>query len=60
MIYFFFHPCIRQTLKGPDDTVYAGGVFEVDIVIPNDYPFSPPKMKFITKGLHKILTCALS
>jgi ubiquitin-conjugating enzyme (huntingtin interacting protein 2) len=22
----------------------------VDIVIPEDYPFSPPKMKFITKG----------
>ncbi len=39
-----------QTLKGPDDTPYAGGVFEVDIVIPADYPFSPPKMKFITKG----------
>lgn len=37
-------------MKGPDDTPYAGGIFEVDINIPNDYPFSPPKMKFITKG----------
>jgi ubiquitin-conjugating enzyme (huntingtin interacting protein 2) len=40
---------LRKTLKGPDDTPYAGGIFEVDIVIPAEYPFSPPKMKFITK-----------
>jgi ubiquitin-protein ligase len=38
------------TIKGPDNTPYDGGVFQVDIVIPNEYPFSPPKMKFITKG----------
>eukprot|EP00388_Colpodella_angusta_P025346 GDKK01002345.1.p1 GENE.GDKK01002345.1~~GDKK01002345.1.p1 ORF type:complete len:195 (-),score=32.36 GDKK01002345.1:99-683(-) len=43
---------LTGTLKGPDDTPYAGGVFEVDIVIPEDYPFSPPKMKFITKVWH--------
>ena len=33
-------------LNGPADT----GIFKVDIVIPSDYPFSPPKMRFITKG----------
>jgi ubiquitin-protein ligase len=27
-----------------------GGVFRIDISIPADYPFSPPKMKFVTKG----------
>lgn len=37
------------TLRGPDDTPYARGTFEVDIIIPEDYPFTPPKMKFITK-----------
>lgn len=37
-------------MKGPADTPYAGGVFQVDIKIPSDYPFSPPKMKFLTKG----------
>jgi hypothetical protein len=42
-------PC--QVLNGPADTPYAGGIFKVDIVIPTDYPFSPPKMRFITKGL---------
>mmetsp|Transcript_59744 Transcript_59744/g.105076 ORF Transcript_59744/g.105076 Transcript_59744/m.105076 type:complete len:195 (-) Transcript_59744:53-637(-) len=43
---------LTGTLKGPDDTPYAGGVFEVDIIIPDDYPFSPPKMKFVTKVWH--------
>ena len=30
--------------------LYTGGIFQVDIVIPPDYPFNPPKMKFITKS----------
>lgn len=38
------------TITGPDNTAYDGGVFKVDINIPNEYPFAPPKMKFITKG----------
>jgi ubiquitin-conjugating enzyme (huntingtin interacting protein 2) len=29
-----------------------GGKFVIDIVIPNEYPFSPPKMKFITPIYH--------
>lgn len=39
-------------LNGPVDTPYSGGVFRVDINIPTDYPFGPPKMKFITKLWH--------
>ena len=34
------------------DTCYTGGIFIVDIVIPADYPFKPPKMKFDTKIWH--------
>lgn len=34
------------------DTPYEGGIFQVDIVIPPDYPFKPPKMKFDTKIWH--------
>lgn len=37
---------------GPKDTVYEGGTFIVDIEIPGDYPFKPPKMKFLTKLWH--------
>lgn len=40
------------TIKGPGGTPYDGGVFEVDIVIPNQYPFEPPRMKFMTKIWH--------
>lgn len=43
---------LKGTLKGPEGTAYEGGVFEVDIVIPNAYPFEPPLMKFITKIWH--------
>jgi ubiquitin-conjugating enzyme (huntingtin interacting protein 2) len=43
---------LKGTLRGPDDTPYARGTFEVDIIIPDDYPFCPPKMKFITKVWH--------
>ena len=34
------------------DTPYEGGIFAVDIQIPAEYPFKPPKMKFDTKIWH--------
>ena len=40
------------TLTGPEGTCYEGGLFVVDIVIPQAYPFEPPKMKFETKLWH--------
>ncbi len=39
-------------INGPKGTVYEGGVFAVDIHIPDAYPFEPPKMKFTTKIWH--------
>lgn len=36
-------PCRHQ-----DETPYEGGWYEVDIIIPDAYPFEPVKMKFIT------------
>ncbi len=35
----------RGSIAGPSDTPYAGGRFLIDIVIPPQYPFEPPKMK---------------
>jgi len=43
---------LQGTIKGPDSTPYDGGTFVVDIVIPDGYPFEPPKMKFMTKIWH--------
>eukprot|EP01029_Cantina_marsupialis_P028748 TRINITY_DN777960_c0_g1_i1.p1 TRINITY_DN777960_c0_g1~~TRINITY_DN777960_c0_g1_i1.p1 ORF type:complete len:194 (+),score=54.84 TRINITY_DN777960_c0_g1_i1:58-639(+) len=39
-------------IKGPGDTPFEGGVFNVEIIIPERYPFEPPKMKFSTRLWH--------
>ncbi|KOB62990.1 hypothetical protein PFHG_04765 [Plasmodium falciparum HB3] len=39
-------------IKGPSGTPYEGGHFILDITIPNDYPYNPPKIKFNTKIWH--------
>lgn len=39
-------------IRGPEGTPYEGGVYRIDIQIPADYPFAPPKMRFITKIWH--------
>lgn len=42
----------KGKIFGPKDTPYEGGTFIVDIEIPQEYPFKPPKMKFETKVWH--------
>ncbi|KAL0960540.1 hypothetical protein HGRIS_005578 [Hohenbuehelia grisea] len=51
-----FH--LKGSFPGPQGTPYEGGNFEVDIVIPESYPFQPVKMKFITKVYHPNVSSA--
>ena len=40
------------TLFGPEGTPYENGRFKVRIDFPDDYPFSPPDVTFISKIFH--------
>ncbi|KAG0351764.1 hypothetical protein BGZ54_003110 [Gamsiella multidivaricata] len=43
---------MKGRFPGPEGTPYEGGMFQVDIVLSDTYPFQPPKVKFDTKIYH--------
>lgn len=45
-------------IKGPPDTPFEGATFILEILIPDNYPFSPPKVKFATKIWHPNISSA--
>lgn len=40
------------TLVGPSDTPYEGGIFQLEITFPEEYPYKPPKIIFKTPIYH--------
>lgn len=43
---------VEAEIRGPEDTPFAGGTFQITLVLGEDYPASPPKGYFRTKIFH--------
>lgn len=40
------------SIDGPADTPFAGGVFRLELFLPDGYPMEAPKVRFLTKIYH--------
>ncbi|KAI7906544.1 ubiquitin-conjugating enzyme/RWD-like protein [Cokeromyces recurvatus] len=43
---------LEAYIKGPPDSPYEKGLFKLTIQIPQNYPFDPPQIRFITSIYH--------
>mmetsp|Transcript_94793 Transcript_94793/g.149963 ORF Transcript_94793/g.149963 Transcript_94793/m.149963 type:complete len:152 (-) Transcript_94793:26-481(-) len=46
--YRYFH----ISMGGPGGTPYEGGVYTLELFLPEGYPMEPPKVRFLTKIYH--------
>ncbi|VDQ09253.1 unnamed protein product [Trichobilharzia regenti] len=40
------------SIDGPKDSAYEGGIFNLELFLPEDYPMTAPKVRFTTKLYH--------
>ncbi|XP_069797798.1 ubiquitin-conjugating enzyme E2 T isoform X2 [Narcine bancroftii] len=43
---------LRAQILGIANSPYEGGIFDLDIILPERYPFEPPKIRFLTPIYH--------
>ncbi|XP_046744577.1 ubiquitin-conjugating enzyme E2 T-like [Diprion similis] len=43
---------LAANILGPLGSPYEGGLFQLEIEIPESYPFEPPRLKFLTPVYH--------
>jgi len=46
----FFHWSVY--IEGPRDTIFEGGIFELEMDFPKDYPMMPPSLNFVSEFWH--------
>lgn len=46
----------KAMITGSVNTPYSGGFWRLSIILPQDYPFKPPKMRWITRIFHSNLS----
>jgi len=44
----YFHVLV----SGPNESPYEGGLFKLELFLPEEYPMAPPKVRFMTKIYH--------
>mmetsp|Transcript_5172 Transcript_5172/g.7274 ORF Transcript_5172/g.7274 Transcript_5172/m.7274 type:complete len:166 (+) Transcript_5172:29-526(+) len=43
---------LNVNIAGPPGTPYEGGIFRVEMFLTDEYPMSPPKVRFLTRVYH--------
>jgi ubiquitin-protein ligase len=52
LVYTDFSVLKTNSYLGPEGSPFEGGVFKLELFLPEDYPMSAPKVRFITKIYH--------
>ena len=42
----------KVVIAGPSSSAYEGGVFNLELFLPEEYPMAPPKVRFLTRIYH--------
>ncbi|KAL8057054.1 hypothetical protein ABFX02_04G159300 [Erythranthe guttata] len=43
---------LNAVISSPDDTPWSGGTFKLTVRFPEDFPFTPPGVRFVSRMFH--------